>query len=139
MTIIFILAILASILLIFIVLIQNSKGGGISANFSAANQIAGVKKTNDFIEKATWYLAIALLVLSLGSSFLATSSNEKNLESIMQEEIENASSFDQQVPVDAGIDQQVGDGQAAPQNPGSQGGQNSAQGSSDGETGQLPE
>ncbi len=69
-TLFIVLAIIASILLIFIVLIQNSKGGGISANFSAANQIAGVKKTNDFVEKATWTLAIALLVLSLGSRFI---------------------------------------------------------------------
>ena len=44
-----VLAIIASILLILIVLIQNPKGGGIAANFSAANQIAGVRKTNDFV------------------------------------------------------------------------------------------
>lgn len=65
-----VLAIIASILLILIVLIQNPKGGGIAANFSAANQIAGVRKTNDFVEKATWTLAIGLLVLSLGSRFM---------------------------------------------------------------------
>ena len=47
-----ILASISAVLLILAVLIQNPKGGGIAANFSAANQIAGVKKTNEFIEKA---------------------------------------------------------------------------------------
>jgi len=46
-------------------LVQNSKGGGLAANFSAPNQIMGVRKTTDFLEKATWVLAVALMVLSL--------------------------------------------------------------------------
>ncbi|MEY2924483.1 MAG: hypothetical protein RLZZ337_1031 [Bacteroidota bacterium] len=71
-TLLIVLAIIVSILLILIVLIQNPKGGGVAANFSAANQIAGVKKTNDFIEKATWTLAIALFVFSLGSRYVYT-------------------------------------------------------------------
>jgi preprotein translocase subunit SecG len=74
-----ILACIASILLILAVLIQNPKGGGIAANFSAANQIAGVKKTNEFVEKATWTLAISLFVLSIGSRFVYTQSEaERN-------------------------------------------------------------
>src|SRR3954471_22791764 len=52
-------------LLILVVLMQNSKGGGISSQFSAANQIMGVRRGADFIEKATWTLAILLLVFSL--------------------------------------------------------------------------
>lgn len=92
-TLFIVLAIIASILLIFIVLIQNSKGGGISANFSAANQIAGVKKTNDFVEKATWTLAIALLVLSLGSRFIYSDNPTEDNEFLNR--IENAGpSFD---------------------------------------------
>lgn len=55
-------------LLILVVLIQNSKGGGISSNFSAANQIMGARRGTDFIEKATWTLAILLLVFSLLSA-----------------------------------------------------------------------
>ncbi|MBT6236645.1 preprotein translocase subunit SecG [Bacteroidia bacterium] len=76
-TVIIILAILASVLLILAVLIQNPKGGGIAANFSAANQIAGVKKTNEFIEKATWTLAIALMLLAVGSRFVYTPDTQK--------------------------------------------------------------
>jgi preprotein translocase subunit SecG len=59
-----ILVILVSVLLILIVLVQNSKGGGLASNFSASNQVMGVRKTTDFLEKATWTLAGFLLVLS---------------------------------------------------------------------------
>ena len=60
-----ILIVIASLLMIGIVLIQESKGGGLSSNFSSSNQVLGVRKTTDFIEKATWGLAIALVVLSV--------------------------------------------------------------------------
>lgn len=60
-----VLIIIASILLTLIVLVQNSKGGGLVANFSSSNQVMGVRKTADFLEKATWTLAISLLILSL--------------------------------------------------------------------------
>ena len=58
-----ILILIASILLILIVLIQNSKGGGLASGFSSSNQIMGVRKTTDFLEKATWSLAGAVIVL----------------------------------------------------------------------------
>ena len=58
------LIIIICVLLIFIVLVQNSKGGGLASNFSASNQIMGVRKTADFLEKATWTFAGVLLVLS---------------------------------------------------------------------------
>jgi preprotein translocase subunit SecG len=60
--------ILICILLILVVLIQNSKGGGLSSQFAGSNQIMGVRRTADFLEKATYTLAIGLLVLSLLSS-----------------------------------------------------------------------
>ncbi|MBC9812266.1 preprotein translocase subunit SecG [Crocinitomicaceae bacterium CZZ-1] len=60
-----ILIIIASVLLIFIVFIQNPKGGGLSSDFGAAQQIGGVQKTNDFIDKATWSLAGLIAVLSI--------------------------------------------------------------------------
>ncbi len=68
-TIITILLITVCILLILIVLVQNSKGGGLSSSFASSNQVMGVRKTADFLEKATWTLAIALLVLCLASAF----------------------------------------------------------------------
>ncbi len=69
-----ILIVIASLLMIGIVLIQESKGGGLSSNFSAGNQLAGVRKTTDFIEKATWGLAIAMVVLSVLCAYFAPAS-----------------------------------------------------------------
>lgn len=60
-----ILIIIASILLTLIVLVQNSKGGGLAAGFQSSNQIMGVRKTTDFLEKATWGLAAFVIVLSI--------------------------------------------------------------------------
>ncbi len=60
-----ILILIAAILLILIVLIQNSKGGGLASGFSSSNQIMGVRKTTDFLEKATWTLAGTVIVLSI--------------------------------------------------------------------------
>ena len=66
-----ILILLASILLIGVVLIQKSKGGGLASNFASSNQIMGVRKTTDFVEKATWTLAITVCVLSILTAFVA--------------------------------------------------------------------
>ena len=60
-----IIIILASILLVFVVYVQNPKGGGLSTDFGAAQQLGGVRKTNDFIDKATWSLAGIIAVLSI--------------------------------------------------------------------------
>lgn len=63
--------ILVAFLLILVVLAQNPKGGGLSSQFggSGTQQIMGVKKTGDFLEKLTWGLAIALLVLTVSTKF----------------------------------------------------------------------
>ena len=55
-----------------IVLIQESKGGGLASGFSSSNQIMGVRKTTDFLEKATWGLAIIMVVLSVVSMAFVT-------------------------------------------------------------------
>ena len=64
-TIISSIIILASVLLVFVVYVQNPKGGGLSTDFGAAHQMGGVQKTNDFIDKATWSLAGLIAVLSI--------------------------------------------------------------------------
>lgn len=69
-TFVIVLIVIVSILLGLIVLIQNPKGGGLASGFTGANQIGGVKKTADFLEKATWSLAIVLLVLSITATGL---------------------------------------------------------------------
>ena len=70
LTLIIILIILACFVLGFFVLIQNSKGGGLASNFAGSNQIMGVRKTADFLEKATWTLAGTIMLLCLIVAFL---------------------------------------------------------------------
>ena len=64
-TVITSLIIVVSIFLICAVLMQNAKGGGLAQNFAGQQHLLGVRKTTDFLEKATWTLAAALVVLSL--------------------------------------------------------------------------
>ena len=66
------LIILVAVVLVLVVLAQNSKGGGLSSQFggAGASQVMGVKKTGDFLEKMTWGLAIAMMVLTLSTKFL---------------------------------------------------------------------
>ncbi len=73
MIVITILIALVSVLLIIVVLVQNSKGGGVDATLGGAqaNQIFGAAKSADFIEKLTWYLAAALFALCIVATFLA--------------------------------------------------------------------
>jgi len=58
-----VLIITACFLQILIVLVQNSKGGGLAANFTSTGQSMGIRKTADFLEKSTWTLAAAILIL----------------------------------------------------------------------------
>lgn len=64
-----VLILITCVLLALVVLVQNSKGGGLASNFSSSNQYMGVRKTADFLEKMTWTLAVVLMTLSLVSIF----------------------------------------------------------------------
>ena len=68
-TILAVLALVGSILITLVVLLQNSKGGGLASNFTAGNQTFGVRQTTDILEKITWGLAIFILVVSIVASF----------------------------------------------------------------------
>jgi len=60
-----VLVLVACVLQIMIVLVQNSKGGGLAANFTSAGQTMGVRKTADFLEKSTWTLAASIVILCI--------------------------------------------------------------------------
>jgi preprotein translocase subunit SecG len=60
-----VLVLIACVFQILIVLVQNSKGGGLAANFTSAGQTMGIRKTADFLEKATWTLAASILILCI--------------------------------------------------------------------------
>ena len=70
-----VLILIVSFLMMLVVLVQNSKGGGLASNFSSHNQILGVRKTTDFLEKTTWTLAVLLVVFCLASSVSTTKKN----------------------------------------------------------------
>ena len=82
-TLFVILIVIAAVLMIGIVLIQESKGGGLSSSY---NQIGGVRKTTDFIEKATWSLAAAMVVISVVCAWVAPTATA---DSSVMENIEN--------------------------------------------------
>ncbi|MCH3924801.1 MAG: preprotein translocase subunit SecG [Bacteroidales bacterium] len=65
-----VLIMIVALLLALVVLVQNGKGGGLAANFASQNQVMGVRKTTDFLEKATWTLAAVMVLLCLISSAL---------------------------------------------------------------------
>ncbi len=74
------LIVIASILIILAVLVQNPKSG-MAANFGASNQVMGVRETTNFLEKFTWTMAIAILVLSLvATTVMDTPGTEVNSE-----------------------------------------------------------
>ena len=84
--------VIAALLMCFIVLIQNSKGGGLASSFSSSNQIMGVRKTTDFLEKTTWTLAAAMVVISIASAYVLPTSTGKSdviLEQAQKEESTN--------------------------------------------------
>ena len=69
------LIVVAALLLCFVVMIQNSKGGGLASSFASSNQIMGVRKTTDFIEKMTWGLAGFMVVISVACAYVLPSTN----------------------------------------------------------------
>lgn len=73
-----VIIVIASLLLIGAVLIQKSKGGGLASNYAGGNQYMGYRKTTDFIEKATWGLAIVICVLSICCSFVLKAPVQKS-------------------------------------------------------------
>ncbi len=86
-----ILIIIAAVLLILIVLVQKSKGGGLAANFQSSNNMLGVRKTTDFLEKATWVLSISIIVLSIASSLTISRGTveEGTQKSMLEDQIQN--------------------------------------------------
>ena len=105
------LIVIASVLMCLIVLVQNSKGGGLASGFASSNQIMGVRKTTDFLEKATWTLAIVMAVVSIvAARFLPQATiSEESL--VQQNAIENsvtspvvAPDFTEEVPADVTVE-----------------------------------
>ncbi len=84
-----VLIIIACCIQILIVLVQNSKGGGLASNWTSAGQSLGIRKTADFLEKSTWAIAISILVLSLVATAVIPRGGE-NQRSRIESQIQNA-------------------------------------------------
>lgn len=94
-TILAILIAIASLLLVGVVLIQKSKGGGLAANVNDYNKFMGVSRTTDFVEKATWWLAGIICVLSIVSSYAVRSTSAE----ADKPKIERTAADQQQTPI----------------------------------------
>ena len=120
-TLFVILIVIVALLMIGIVLIQESKGGGLASNFSSSHSIMGVRKTTDVVEKTTWGLAAAMVIISVICAYTAPSStaNQSVMEKAATEtqttNPNNAPGFgaSQQAPA-AGAQQNAAGAQQAP-------------------------
>lgn len=100
-TAISVLVFIICLLLILIVLVQNSKGGGLASSFASSNQIMGVRKTTDFLEKATWTLAGAMMVLCVLAVFFIPR-GEQSSQSAIESQI-NSQPVQQTIPSFPGV------------------------------------
>ena len=92
------LAILVAILLVLIVIVQKSKGSGLASGFDSSNNVMGVRKTTDFVEKATWTMVTIMVVLCIAATaFIGTDKNAEQGSSL-KDKIEAAAA-----PVEAPI------------------------------------
>jgi preprotein translocase subunit SecG len=96
-SLIIVLTIIVCVLLVLVVLVQNSKGGGLAANFGASSQVMGVRRTADFLEKATWTLATVLLALSILASW-AIEKPQTETKSLIEQNNERPADMDQGIP-----------------------------------------
>jgi preprotein translocase subunit SecG len=74
---------ITAVLLVLVVLAQNSKGGGVSGQFggSGASQLMGVKRTTDLLEKITWGLGITLVILTLVTNLIIEQPSQQGVSS----------------------------------------------------------
>lgn len=101
-TLITILILIASILMVGIVLIQKSKGGGLASNFASSNQIMGVRKTTDVVEKTTWTIAVIIMVLCIASvAFMPKATTQSSVVEGQRQEVPTANFETEALPLEA--------------------------------------
>lgn len=115
------LIIVACLILWAVVLIQNPKGGGLSSQFGGGvSNIIGAKKSVDFMERATWIMAISVLVLVLFTNFAipTNSSNDpqaSELQDQANETVVPAPADNQAAPLGGDQAAPSTDGQSSPE------------------------
>jgi len=97
-----ILIVIIAVLLVLLVLVQNSKGGGLASGFASGNQVMGAPRTADFLEKATWTLIAVIVVLSILAVGISKGmQDQRNTDSAITEQVEEAASALQPVAAPA--------------------------------------
>ena len=95
-----ILIVIAAVLLTLLVLVQNSKGGGLAAGFASGNQVMGAPKTADFLEKATWTMIALIVAFSIAAVGFSRGQEEVSADqSVIQVEAPAAA---QELPAEVG-------------------------------------
>lgn len=84
-TVFLVLITIVCFLLIIVIMVQNPKGGGLSSSIGGSQMLGGVQKTTDFLDKSTWTLAAALIVLVLLSSLSFTGTLSDNGSKVIEE------------------------------------------------------
>ncbi|WP_298116065.1 preprotein translocase subunit SecG [Flavobacterium sp.] len=84
-TVFLVLITIVCFLLIIVIMVQNPKGGGLSSSIGGSQMLGGVQKTTDFLDKSTWTLATALIVLVLLSSLSFTGTLSDNGSKVIEE------------------------------------------------------
>ena len=97
-----ILIVIVAFLLVVVIMVQNPKGGGLSSSFGGGGtqQLGGVKKTSDFLDKSTWALAILLIALILLSNFSIPGAGGSNAESKIIDSDATPQQFDSSTTTD---------------------------------------
>ena len=73
-------------LLVLVIMVQNPKGGGLSSSFGGGTQqLGGVQKTSDFLDRSTWLLATLLLALILVSNITLSSGNDASDSKLLED------------------------------------------------------
>ena len=99
-----VIIVFAAVFLIFLVLIQNSKGGGLAAGFASGNQVMGAPKTADFLEKASWTLAaiiVALSILAVGVKVGQTNTQaQEDEQEVVEQTVDQATEAPAEAPAE---------------------------------------
>ena len=97
-----VLIIIVSLLLILVIMVQNPKGGGLSSSFGGggSQNLGGVQSTTNFLDRATWTLAIALFALILLSNFAIPRSNSVDIESATESIVNDRETFEAPATLD---------------------------------------
>ena len=103
------LIIIVAFLLVVVIMVQNPKGGGLSSSFGGGggNQLGGVQKTTDFLDKSTWTLATLLLALILLSNVTIMDGNGVGESKIIDGETEVETNVPE--PIEAPVGNPAGD------------------------------